>query len=491
VRWALAIWVVAGCSHVYSTHDQGAVLALTIDRTDTVGDATAVLITFTTDGGSTTEGYGLDARGLPATLDIERLGRTGPVTLSVSALDPTDVVVGRGTVVTSFDVDSAMVMLDGVDFIVNTSYAGSQYLASQQGGGLQLATTSATAWTAAFAATCNPCSAYARRFDPRGKALASPLSSGTNEFEITNVHSASMSAPAIAATSDTTLAVWDFIGGATQAVACRSFDAQGAPRIDQVTATPNGTGTSAVSALGDGMFVVTWQTYAQPMAIHAQIVTPTCTPILAAPIDVSPALTSSHDAHTAVNAGRILYVWVSTDGAHMRFGYEDGTFAQDATMLVANDASYSVGYARAVRWGSGFGVVVRWVSSTYVDGKIEVYQLTSSGVPQNVTTVTTTVDSIGSGYGAVGVAERSGGTLLVVWHTCPAGGCDVYGRFVAPTGEALDKEFVVPTTTMDAQHDPSVTAVGDAFAVAWTDDSRIAPDSQGSAVRARILHPAP
>lgn len=490
MRWALAIWVVAGCSHVYSTHDPGAVLSLTIDRTDTVGDATAVLITFTTDAGSTTEGYGLDSRGLPATLDIERLDRTGPVTLSVVAIDPTEIVVGRGSVMTSFDADSATVMLDGVDFIVNTTYEGSQYLASQKGSGLQLATTSATAWTAVFGATCNPCSAYARRFDQLGKALVSPLAGGTSQFEVPNIHSYMLTTPAVAATADTTLAVWDFIDGATQGVACRSFDAQGAPRIPQVTVAAGGIGNSAVSSLGN-LFVVTWQTYAEPSVIRTQIVSPTCAPVLAIDVDVSQQPVSAHDAHAAANGDRVLYVWVADGAAHMRFGFGDGNFVGDETVLVASDADYSVGYVRAVRWGSGFGVVVRWVSKTFGDGKIEVYQLTPSGVPQNVATVSATVGSSGNGYGAAGVAERSDGTLLVVWHTCPANVCDVYGRYVAPTGEALDKEFVVPTTIAGAQHDPSVTAVGDVFAIAWTDDGRTAPDSQGSAVRARILHPSP
>src|SRR6185369_7423363 len=133
--------------------------------------------------------------------------------------------------------------------------------------------------------------------------------------------------------------------------------------------------------------------------------------------------------------------------------FEDGTFVGDETVLVASDADYTVGYVRVVPWGTGFGVAVRWLSRTFGDGKIEVYQLTPSGVPQNVTTITTTSGSSGNGYGALGVAERSDGTLLVVWHTC-ATKCSVYGRFVHADGAVASEEFIVPTTVAGAQHDP-------------------------------------
>ena len=36
---------------------------------------------------------------------------------------------------------------------------------------------------------------------------------------------------------------------------------------------------------------------------------------------------------------------------------------------------------------------------------------------------------------------------------------------------------------------PSVAPLPNGFAVAWTDTSHVAPDTQGSAVRARIFYP--
>jgi hypothetical protein len=84
---------------------------------------------------------------------------------------------------------------------------------------------------------------------------------------------------------------------------------------------------------------------------------------------------------------------------------------------------------------------------------------------------------------------------LIVWAQCDdgsAGSCDgrldVYGRMVGVTG-APGPEFMIPTTTVGSQTDPSVVALPDAFAVAWTDDSKANIDTDGTAVRARVIYP--
>ena len=41
-----------------------------------------------------------------------------------------------------------------------------------------------------------------------------------------------------------------------------------------------------------------------------------------------------------------------------------------------------------------------------------------------------------------------------------------------------------------SQTAPSVVALDDSFAVAWTDDSKALPDTDGTAVRARVIYPA-
>jgi hypothetical protein len=96
---------------------------------------------------------------------------------------------------------------------------------------------------------------------------------------------------------------------------------------------------------------------------------------------------------------------------------------------------------------------------------------------------------------AFGVAPGRDGSLLVVWHAClekgDGSGCGVFGRLLGPSGAPLGPELVIPTTTADDQIRPSAVGLPDgAFAVAWTDRSTAAPDSSGTAVRARIIYPA-
>ena len=52
-------------------------------------------------------------------------------------------------------------------------------------------------------------------------------------------------------------------------------------------------------------------------------------------------------------------------------------------------------------------------------------------------------------------------------------------------------ELVLATSTANDQTGPSAAALPDgAFATAWTDKSGNAPDSSGTAVRARVIYPS-
>jgi len=65
----------------------------------------------------------------------------------------------------------------------------------------------------------------------------------------------------------------------------------------------------------------------------------------------------------------------------------------------------------------------------------------------------------------------------------------VYGRVLRSDGTPAGEPFVIPTTTNRNQRNPSVTAIADAFAVTWTDESMAEPDTSGQAVRARVIYP--
>ena len=80
-----------------------------------------------------------------------------------------------------------------------------------------------------------------------------------------------------------------------------------------------------------------------------------------------------------------------------------------------------------------------------------------------------------------------------MWHACGANGdgqgCGVFARVLRPSGAPVRDVFGLATTTISDQTNPSAAALPGAFAVAWGDTSAMAPDTAGSAVRARVIYP--
>jgi hypothetical protein len=149
---------------------------------------------------------------------------------------------------------------------------------------------------------------------------------------------------------------------------------------------------------------------------------------------------------------------------------------------------------RIAPWGTGFAVATRWAASSGMGpGKIEVYRVSATGTLMGTPILIT--DKSGSDFAsdkAFGIAQRSDGALMVVWHACETGpgSCEVYGRILRPTGVPVGSEFVIATSTGSDQVNPSIVALDSkSFVAAWNDSSGLEPDQSGSAVRARILYP--
>ena len=148
---------------------------------------------------------------------------------------------------------------------------------------------------------------------------------------------------------------------------------------------------------------------------------------------------------------------------------------------------------RVAPWGTGFAVVVRWSSMMSTGpGKIELYKISSTGAIMGTPTLIT--DKSGSDFAsdkAFGVATRSDNSMMIVWHQCTnsVDMCDVYGRFTDPMGTPTGEPFVMSTTTIGDQLNPSVAGLPEGFVAAWNDKSGGEPDSSGFAVRARIIYP--
>jgi hypothetical protein len=387
------------------------------------------------------------------------------------------------------------------DFVVNSDSTGDHFLSNDyEADGVQLAATADGTWTTVFGATCTTaCNLFGRRFDARGEALSSVVAGGPNDFPVTTTLTTSAATPAISGSGTATVVFWDYTDtvGPGTGVACRALDELGNATPGQVTISTDAADVVTAAPLSNGNYAVAWQSYS-PAAIRTIIVKPDCTTVTAQPITAASAAAVA-GAHVAANMDTVLYAWLVESGMgkdlHLRPASNAAIFGPEVTPIL-HTATQGISAVRIAPFGTGFAVVLRWVALDSVGpGRIELFEVNALGAIVGGPTLI--ADQTGSdfsgGHNSFGVAARSDGALMIVWHQCTSGTsstCDVLGRIVRPTGVPVGDAFIVPTTTTGDQTSPSVVALPGAFVAAWNDSSHAPPDTDVMVVRARIVDPA-
>jgi len=487
--------VIGGCS------EDPTYLIVEVGVRPSVHDVKKLKVTLSNAGSTRTDELDLSDKPFPVTFSIAATGRTGDLDIGVDGVDDAGALVGRGssrTTIESPDVTS--VLLDPADFVVNSTFAGNQYLSTDfEAVGLQLATISSGVWTAVFRDDCSACDIYGRRFDATGAPVESVLAASNLEFKVSSSPTTSLSFPAIASSGLNSIVAWDYFTMTNDGVACRGINDMGQAASNEVSlSTDPNPDVVTVTALSANSFIVTWQTFMSSLLIRGLIVDKNCTPVAGPngtlPFAISTGTLAATRAHVAVNQTFVLYTWIVDN--EVRFATANGTGPLNvgAQPLVPRTATEDVDFVRVSPWGTGFAVAVRWSTrSTMGPGKIEVYRVMTNG--QIVGKPILITDKAGSDFAsdhAFGIAHAANDSILVVWHWCEtgmAGSCDIYGRILLPNGAAVGNEFVINTSTNGDQINPSVISVNDAFVAAWNDSSQIEPDRNGSAVRARVFYP--
>jgi len=501
-------------------------VVVTVAARDAVHDARSITVSLANAGTTRMDSLELGAHALPVTFSISAPGRTGELTIAVDAADEAGLIVGHGSATTKLSADTATVLLESTDFVVNTEYAGDQYLSSDfEASGFQLAALPDGTWTAAFRDGCaaSSCSLFARRFDRRGRPIATQAAAGTNAFVVTSKPTTLGTTPAIASSPTATVALWDFFdpgtGGAT-GVACRAITGDGGLGTSQVAITTDPAESADVvsaTAIAGGNFAVTWKTTLQPAgldAIRMATITPDCTPVLAAQTVAQGAAIADivRRGSIAAHADHVLFAWITNGELHTRLGAATGALAAPEVALIKPAATEEVEHARVVAVpGGGFAIAVRWTGKNVTTGpsRIDLFRVSAAGaLVGGPTLVTTRSGNEFDSSESFGIAARSdpaaGDQVIVVWHSCGALGddsmCGVFGRvlrrdpatdtFTAiPDASGGTDGFAIPTTTLGDQRRPSVIGLPDGFVVAWTDTSAKPPDTAGQSVRARIVYP--
>jgi hypothetical protein len=494
-----ALWVlllVAGC-----TDDK--YLVVTVDARPAVHDADSLIVTLSNGGTSRMDTLPLGGHAFPVTFSVTAPGRSGQLAINIEAQTSDMEVVGAGAGSATIGATAATVMLDSTDFVVNTDYAMDQFLNQDyETNGFQLASTSDGHWTAAFRDSCNAgaCTIFGRTFDQDGKPANTAAAAGTNAYAFTSTLTQQGAMPAVAASGTSTLAFWDYadtVGGGV-GVACRAIDGSGNLSASQLSVSTDAPDTVGAAHLSNDNVAVTWQIYTPNLAVRSVIVKPDCT-TLGPVVTVSTtqgATSGPHRAAAASNGSTVLYTWLQDGDVHTRIGSNTALTGNDTT-IITHQGTLEVAAVRPAAMGTGFAVAVRWADTSGTGpGKIELYQVSSTGMVVGSAQLVTdqSLSDFASGQQSFGIATNAAGRTMIVWHVCDssgtAGSCDVFGRFAKADGTMDGDVFGVPTNTTGDQIGPSVAALPVGFAVAWTDTSHVAPDTAGSAVRARVYYPA-
>lgn len=497
----VSLFVFAACG------GDGTYVLVTVEARPAVFDVARLKVTLSNESSAVSEDFVLDGKLLPITFSVSASGRTGDVGIAVEALREDGALAGRGTGQTTVDAEAARVMIDSVDFVVNTDFADDQELtgfASEHG--FQLAATTTGTWTVGYRDACTtPCHVLARRFDEAGRPANSALAAGTNSFAVSTKLTTSFTTPAVAANATTTLVVWnstDPVMTSVRAIECRSLDANGAASSGQIVVSPDAfPNLLSVTPLSNGNFAIAWDGRATTVnEIRTAVVKPDCAllnPVTAA--STTAGVGSPRNSSVTASADRILYAWILDGTVRIRLATNANTYLAGADALLAGKTpTEEIDHARVAPLpGGGFAIFTRWslITGAVGPGRIEMLRTNNAGMMVGTPVIVT--DRSGTDFPsnqAFGVAAKPDGTLLVVWHACEERGdgnlCGVFGRLISPAGVPVGTDFSLATTTSGDQLGPSAAALpGEAFVAAWTDTSQLEPDRSGSAVRARIIYP--
>ena len=236
-----------------------------------------------------------------------------------------------------------------------------------------------------------------------------------------------------------------------------------------------------VAVLNDGSYVVVWQSYGQDAlntdGVYFQHFAANGTAI-GGETRVNTALTGEQEyPHiAALSDGGFVVTWQDSSGFDgsgwgiVAQRYNGSDVAQGANFVINTTTSSTqqfdavAGYTNgfAVVWASGSDIYLKRFDNAGNQTLAETRISTVPGAPATAQTSTQEVPDI---------AARADGSLVIVWTD--QGSNDgsvygVYGRTVSSAG-VLGDTFLVNTTTLSYQHEPSVATLSDGgFVVVWS-----------------------
>ncbi len=274
--------------------------------------------------------------------------------------------------------------------------------------------------------------------------------------------------------------------------------------------TANGQYNPSITALADGRFLVTWESYdasgsdASDSSIRARLYNADGS-VAGGDFVVNSTTADGqyNSAATALTDGRFLVTWESYDhsggdisGACIRARLYNADGSAAGNDFVVNSTTVGGQYVPSVTALPDGRFVVTWDSN---DGggdtsgnSIRARLYTAAGLPAGndfVVNATTANNQY-----TPSVTALRDGRFVVTWESNDASGGDTSGycirtRLYNADGSAAGNDFVVNSTTVDTQDSSSVTALSDGrFVVTWESDDASGSDTSGACIRARLYN---
>ncbi|MEQ1954508.1 calcium-binding protein [Mesorhizobium sp. CN2-181] len=304
------------------------------------------------------------------------------------------------------------------------------------------------------------------------------------------------------------VAMWasfDTGDGSSSCIRARFFDTDGDPEGVEFVANSTAAASQtrpAITPLGDGRFVATWQSYdtgdGSETCIRARLFEADGSPVgadfivnsTAAGSQITPVIGTLAD-------GRFMVSWTSSDGGdgageclRARLFNADGSTAGNDFVLNTTAAGGQTNPGLAVLADGRVLAILE--SDDTADGSfgcIRARFLDQDGNPAGDDfIVNTTVQSNQADPKVIALAD---GRALAVWYSGDTGDGSSYcvrARLLNVDGSFSGDDFIVNTISAGKQFNPAASALSDGrFVVTW--QSEDGGDGSGSAIRAQIFDP--
>jgi Ca2+-binding RTX toxin-like protein len=238
--------------------------------------------------------------------------------------------------------------------------------------------------------------------------------------------------------------------------------------------TANDQGFPAITALADGRFVATWQTFdnGTDTDIRARIYNANGTAV-GSDFIVNSTTTNdqSSPAITALADGRFVATWISNDNGtdgniRARIYSANGTAVGDD--FVVNSGPINALFNPALTTLADGRFVATWQSrdnGTDFDIQARIFNAngTAAGTDFIVNSTTTNDQS------SPAIAALADGRFVATWHSNDNGtDTDIQARIYNANGTAAGRDFIVNSTTASDQVDSAITALADGrFVATW------------------------